>query len=134
MIPLLPAAVDPDALPDLSWLSPAIGGAALVIVAAVNGVAALVRRRQDRQDALVDKSIEKQPTEKDEWSEVRAAREEASRYYNLMRWFESAYYTMHTALQHLARMIHDKHPDIELGKEVTDALALRPPEDPGAKV
>ena len=113
---------------------PAIGG---VLVAAVGGVSLVWRRRQDRKDNLEDKvadaAIAAQPKITDGWEEVRKARLEATNYYNLYRTFENLFYTVFTALRHLARMVRSAHPDHEFDKDIVDALAVVPPGTAEAK-
>lgn len=114
---------------DLSYLGPLVAAIGAVLVALVSGLAVVWRQHQDRKDVVVDRDLEKLPTEVDGWTEVRAARAEATRYYNLYRVFEDLYYTVSSALRHLARLVHDNHPDEQFSKDVTDALAVKPPND-----
>jgi hypothetical protein len=113
---------------NLDWLGPVVTTAGVVIVGAITGVSAIIRRRQDRQESLEDKIIDKEPSEKDGWAEVREARAEATKYYKLYRAFEDMYYAVASALRHLARSVHDAHPEKALGKDVVDALAIKPPD------
>lgn len=118
-----------DASDSLAWLGPIATAAGGVLVAMVGGVAMVWRRRQDRRDQLSDKSIDKLPTEKDVWQEVRSARAETSHYYALYRIFEDLFYTVGTGLRVLARTVHQAHPEQVFPQEVIDALAARPPDD-----
>lgn len=121
-----------DGAPDLTWVGPVVTGIATVLVAVVSGFALVVRRRQDRKDALEDKQDdaerELQLKPIDGYEEVRKARAEATTYYNLYRAFEDLYYTVASALRHLARRVRDQHPEQEFEKDIVDALALKPPE------
>lgn len=105
---------------DLSWLGPTATAAGGVIVATIAGASLLFRRRTAAKEKAT-------PSPKDEWSETRAARIEASKYYSLYRTFEDLFYAVHSALRTLAKASHDAHPDQPLPDEVLKALALRPP-------
>jgi len=113
----------------LSWLGPVATVVGGVLIAAIGGVATIWRRRQDRQDQVADKVVDKLPSEKDGWQEVRAARAETSHYYKLYRIFEDLFYTVGTGLRALARTVHTAHPEQVFPQEVIDALAARPPDD-----
>ena len=112
---------------NLDWLGPVVTTAGVVIVGAITGISAVVRRRQEREETLETKEIEKEPTLKDGWEEVREARAEATKYYNLYRVFEDLYYAAVSALRRLARKVHEAHPDEVLDTDVVDILAVKPP-------
>ena len=82
---------------------------------------------------MADAAIAAQPKITDGWEEVRKARLEATNYYNLYRTFENLFYTVFTALRHLARMVRSAHPDHEFDKDIVDALAVVPPGTAEAK-
>ena len=117
---------------NLDWLGPAITSIGAFIVAAIGGISLVWRRRQDRQeeqaDRITDAELASQPKVTDGWDEVRAARLEASNYYNLYRTFENLFYTVFSALRHVTRSVRDAHPEEELPKDVLDALAIVPPD------
>ena len=117
--------------PDMAWLGPVVTVLGGVLVAAVGGVSLVWRRRQDHKDALEDKAVDAkiaiQPKITDGWEEVRAARLEASKYYNLYRTFENLFYTVFTALRHLARAVRTAHPDHQFDQDIVEALAVVPP-------
>lgn len=121
-------AAEPD---NLGWLGPVVTTAGAIVVAALGTVGLVWRRRQDRhaevEDAARAAEAAKEPTETDGWAEVRAARAEATKYYNLYVFFRNLFYDVQSALRHLVRKIRDAHPDMELDKDVVDALALKPP-------
>lgn len=123
--------------PNMDWLGPVVTAIGGVLVAAVGGVSLAWRRRQDRNDAMEDKSIDAkiavQPKITDGWEEVRKARLEASNYYNLYRVFENLFYTVFTALRHLARSVRAEHPDQQFDQDIVDALAVVPPGTTEAK-
>jgi lysophospholipase L1-like esterase len=118
-----------DGAPDLQWLGPAVTGAAAVVVAALGTIGLVWRRRQDRQAETEAQVAGKQATEADEWSEVRLARQEATKYYNHYTTFRGLFYDVQQALRHLVRKLRDAHPDMNLDKDVVDALALKPEAD-----
>lgn len=124
---LLPAATNAEG--DTSWIAPAFVFAGVVIVAIVNGVASIWRRRQDKKLDTDGTRANKAATEKDSWEETRLARAEATHYYNLYRLFEEMFYAVRNALRALANTIHVHHPEEELDKEIIAALELKPPED-----
>lgn len=128
MFPILSA----DTPPDLNWLSTIVTAAGGVIIAMVGGASLVWRRRQDRKDAIADKKTDAEiavtPKVTDGWEEVRLARAEASQYYNLYRLFENLFYTAFSALRHLARRVHEAHPDQKFDKDIVDALAIVPPD------
>lgn len=113
---------------DLSYLGPLVTASGALLLAGVTAAAALWRRRQDRKDVTVDRDLERLPTEADGWTEVRAARAEATKYYNFYRTFENLYYIAASALRHLVRTVHEAHPEQVFDKDVTDALAVKPPD------
>ena len=117
---------------NLDWLGPTISAIGAFIVAVIGSISLIWRRRQDRQEALTDRvtdsELAAQPKVTDGWDEVRAARLEASNYYNLYRTFENLFYTVFSALRHVTRTVRDAHPDEELPKDVLDALAIVPPD------
>lgn len=133
---ILPVAPSADTV-DLSWLGPAVTAIGTVMVATVGGISLVWRRRQDRKDAMQDKTVDAeiaaQPKITDGWEEVRKARLEASNYYNLYRVFENLYYTTQSALRQLARMVRTAHPQQELDQDVVDALAIVPPDTTSSK-
>ena len=98
----------------------------------VGGISLAWRRGQERKDSQADKvtdaEIAAQPKVTDGWEEVRLARLEASKYYNLYRVFENMFYVVSSALKHLARSTRVAHPDHQFDKVVVDALAVVPPE------
>lgn len=108
---------------DLSWLGPTASAAGGVIVASIAGASMLWRRRTAAKEKAT-------PSPKDEWSETRSARAEASKYYSLYRTFEDLFYAVHSALRTMAKASHDAHPDQVIPDEVVKALALRPPAEP----
>ena len=128
--------VDPSAGLNLEWLGPIVTAVGGVIVAIIGGIAMIWRRRQERQDEQEDRAEEAtastQPKVVDGWSEVRAARAEATKYYNLYRTFEDMYFTVISALRGLVRSVREAHPEQKFSKEVVDALAVKGPE-PGTK-
>jgi hypothetical protein len=117
---------------DLTWLGVVVTAVGSLLVAVVGAISLVWRRRQDRKDQVEDKvtdaAIAVQPKVIDGWEEVRKARAEATRYYNLYRVFEELYYTVASAFRKLAKSVRDRHPDEEFDKDVVEALALKPPE------
>ena len=117
---------------NLDWLGPTITSIGAFIVALIGGISLAWRRRQDRQDSqsdrVTDAELASQPKVTDGWDEVRAARLEASNYYNLYRTFENLFYTVFSALRHVTRSVRDAHPTEEFAKDVLDALAIVPPD------
>lgn len=118
-----------DVVPNFEWLGPTVTAIGAVIVAAIGGASVIWRRRQDARDKSEEQAAAKIHTEKDGWEEIREAHSEATRYYKLYRTFEDLFYSVHSALRHLARTHHEAHPERELPQNVIDALSLRPPED-----
>lgn len=118
--------------PDLSWLGPTIGACGVVIVSLIGVLSLIIGKRQDRKNAkaaaLDSAELGAAPKVTDGWEEVRLARADATKYYNLYRAFENIYYTVASALRHLGRSIHETHPDMVFEKDVTDALAIVPPD------
>lgn len=116
----------------LEWLGPAVSVIGGVMVALIGGISLIWRRRQDRKEAIADKQADTEsairPKVTDGWEEVRAARLETSMYYNLYRTFENLFYTVFSALRHLARVTRDTNPETVFEKDITDALAVVPPE------
>lgn len=135
LYPLLTPA--PVNAPDLSWLGPAIAAGGGAIVGIIGLVSVLLGRRQDRknQHAASQDAAEIAVTPKitDGWEEVRQARQEASQYYLLYRTFENLFYTVFSALRHLVRSIRDAHPEQQFDQDVTDALAIVPPDTTDVK-
>lgn len=122
---------------DLSWLGPVIAVAGASVVAVISLVSLLLGKRADRRNAkaaAVDQAeIAVTPKITDGWEEVRQARMEASQYYNLYRTFENLFYTVFSALRHLVRSIRDAHPEQQFDQDVTDALAIVPPDTTDVK-
>lgn len=120
--------------PNLDWLGPILATTGSVIVALIGAASIIWRRRQDRQEELADKDAESQravqPKVTDGWEEVRKARAEATTYYNLYRFFESAFYTTRNALRAVVQWVRVDRPDHVFEKDVVDALALKPPDTP----
>ena len=118
--------------PAFGWLGPLVSSIGAILVAGIGVASLLWRRRLDRKDLEQDRTIEAeiagQPKVTDGWEEVRAARLEASTYYNLYRTFENLFYTVFSALRHLARSTRDEHPDQQFDQDVIDALAIIPPD------
>ena len=118
--------------PDLSWLGPAVLATGSVLVALIGILSLIIKSRQDRKaakSAAEDQAeIAVQPKVTDGWEEVRAARLEATKYYNLYRAFEDLYYVVSSALRHLARNVRDAHPEQVFDKDIAEALAVVPPE------
>jgi len=125
VIPLANSGGDPD----LSWLGPTVTGIAAILVAIVGAVGLVWRRRQDRKAEVENQQVARQASESDEWSEVRLARAEATKYYNLYTFFRNLFYDVQAALRHLVRKLRDAHPDMDLDKDVVEALALKPEAD-----
>ena len=127
--PISPVTNAPD---NLTWLGPAIAAAALILVAVIQAISAVWKRRVDKRDKTADNlanaDIAIQPRITDGWEEVRAARAEATKYYNLYRAFENLYYIVIGALRHLVRSAKDAHPETVFEKDITDALAAVPPD------
>lgn len=113
---------------NLSWLGPTLLFLGGVIVAAINGAAVVWRRRQDKKDVVANTVAGKQMSEVEEADEVRKARAEATRFYNYYVTFRSLFYQVQEALRHLVRRLGNAHPDMELGADVVDALALKGPD------
>lgn len=127
------AAVDPvpyipAAPPDLEWLGPVAGALGTVVVATIGAISIVWRRKQDRRDVQDDRLAGDAPKVTDGWDEVRAARLEASNYYNLYRTFENLFYTVFSALRHLAQKTREAHPDEVFAPDVLDALKTVPPD------
>lgn len=114
--------------PDLSWLGPTIAAGGGVIVGLIALISVLWSNRQKHKEAMVEKTADSQPTITDGWEEVRRARDEASEYYKLYRIFENLFYTVMSALRHLARVFRASQPDAVLDKDIVDALAIVPPD------
>jgi len=139
---LLMSVVPPDSPPpvpettpsglDLNWLGPVVTSLGAIVVATIGGVSIAWRRKQDRNDALEDKQSDSaaasQPNITDGWEEVRQARMEATRYYNLYRGFEDAFYVVSTALRRLVRSTRTAHSEFVFEQDVLDALAVVPPD------
>ncbi|MEO5921706.1 MAG: hypothetical protein ABIQ01_11260 [Pseudolysinimonas sp.] len=119
-------ATEPDSL---AWLGPVVLTSGSIIVALLGTIGLIWRRRQDRHDAVADQKVSKQASESDEWDEVRVARAEATKYYNLYVFFRNLFYDVQAALKHLVRKLRDAHPDMELDQDAVDALALKPDAD-----
>lgn len=118
----------PAFAPNLDWLGPVAGALGAIVVALIGGISIVWRRRQDKKDLAEDRISDSAPKITDGWEEVRAARQEASRYYSLYRTFENLYYTAFSALRHLARKNRDTRPDEAFDQDVIDALATDPPD------
>ena len=127
---ILALAAATETQPD--YLGPILATIGVVIVALIQGVSVVWRRRQDRRDAKEDKTedavLAVQPKVIDGWEEVRKARAEATTYYNLYRTFENLFYLVQGALRHLVRSVRDAHPDQEFAPDVVEALAAQPPD------
>ena len=127
-----PSPVTTNPPDNLAWLSPTISAGAVVLVGLFVLFSNLWQRRQNRKDQVADKSVDAaiavQPKITDGWEEVRLARQEASDYYKLYRTFEGLYYTVMSALRHLARVFRAKDPDAKFDQDIVDALAIVPPD------
>lgn len=121
----------------LTWLGPTIAAGALILVAFIQAVSAVWKRRVDRRDKTADTlasaDVAIQPKITDGWEEVRAARQEATKYYNLYRAFENIFFIAIAALRHLVRSTRDAHPNTVFDKDITDALTIVPPDTAGIK-
>ena len=125
--PITPPYV-PVTPPNLEWLGPVAGTLGTIVVATIGAISIVWRRKQDRRDAQEDQLAGNQPKVTDGWEEVRTARLEASNYYNLYRTFENLFYTVFSALRHLAQKTRHDHPQEVFAPDVLDALAIVPPD------
>lgn len=118
------------AVDNLSWLAPTLLLVGTVIVALIQGVAIIVRRRGDRREQLEDQKSLRSATESQDWDEVRSARAEATRYYTLYTAFRDRFDIVQSALRHMLRLIQATHPEMELPPDVTSASQLTGPDVP----
>lgn len=127
----LKLADQPLTAPNLEWLAPTISTIGAIIIAALGTISLVWQKRQARQEQVEDKRTDAEiaatPKVVDGWDEVRNARAEATKYYNLYRVFEDLYYTVSAALRHLARLFHEKQPAEKIPDDVVEALAVKPP-------
>lgn len=123
---------DTSTPPDMSWLGPTVATIGSLIIAIVGFISIIIGKRQDRKNSKADSmeaaGIAIAPKVTDGWDEVRAARAEATKYYNLYRAFENVYYIASTALRHLARSVRETHPEMTFDQDIADALATDAPD------
>lgn len=111
---------------NLSWLGPVVLTTGSIIVALLGTIGLVWRRRQDADQHSADLVAGKTFSEKEEADALEQARGQATKYYNLYVFFRGLFYDVQQALRHLVRKLRDAHPDMELEKDVVDALALKP--------
>lgn len=97
------------------WIAPSVAGILALITAAVVGFISI---RNTRTGAVEQRA----PSATQAWGETDRARER-------MHAFEDLFYTVRSALKHLARNVKQDHPEYVLTQDVIEAMALEPPDD-----
>lgn len=98
------------------WIAPIIAG---IIAVATAVTAGLIGIRNTRTNAVENRA----PSANQAWNETDRARER-------MHAFEDLFYTVRSALKHLARTVTTDNPNFVFTKDVQEALTLEPPEEP----